>query len=239
MCQMPHRLARVTIPKSLPNCKAMMPSARPEFCMPPSIMMALRSRSLMPMDLAVAQPKNRPLALCNTTIKKVGKRPSVSNCRSLMRPATMNKIKALTAKLPSGLRMRCVRAGSWCENSKPSASGMPRTINKLSQMPDGSIDNSRSHDAVSGLAAIIQLKLKGVANSAIKLATAEMLTDKAVLPRPKWVTTLLRLPPGQAATKIMAASTLAGKSSASVASQVPTGSKMNWGISPHSTAFGA
>ena len=115
---------------------------------------------------------------------------------------------------------------------------MPRTINKLSQMPDGSIDNSRSQEAVSGLVAIIQLKLKGVAKSAITLATAEMLTDKAVLPRPMWVTTLLRLPPGQDATKIMAASTLAGRSSASVASQVPTGNKMNWGIKPHNTAQG-
>jgi hypothetical protein len=106
-------------------------------------------------------------------------------------------------------------------------------------MPDGSMDNSRNQDAVSGLAAIIQLKLKGVANSAIKLATAEMLTDKAVLPRPMWVMTLLKLPPGQAATKIMAASTLAGRSSANVASQVPTGKRMNWGIKPHKTARGA
>ena len=74
----------------------------------------------------------------------------------------------------------------------------------------------------------------------IHMATqAEMLTDSAVCPRPRCVITLLRLPPGQAATKIMAASTLAGKSSTSVASQVPTGSKMNWGIKPHSTARGA
>ena len=92
--------------------------------------------------------------------------------------------------------------------------------------------------AVTGLPATIQLKLKGVAISAIRLATAETLTDSAVLPRPKCVTTLLRLPPGQAATSIMATSMLGGRSSTSVASQVPTGSKMNCGISPAITALG-
>ena len=89
------------------------------------------------------------------------------------------------------------------------------------------MESSLSQEAVSGLAAIIQLKLKGVAKSAMMLATAEMLTESAVLPRPMWVTTLLRLPPGQAATKIMAASTLGGRSSHRVAAQVATGSKMN------------
>ena len=39
---------------------------------------------------------------------------------------------------------------------------------------------------------------------------ADMLTERAVLPRPEYVTTLLKLPPGQAATTIIAASTLAG-----------------------------
>ena len=66
-----------------------------------------------------------------------------------------------------------------------------------------------------------------------------MLTDKAVLPRPMWVTTLLRLPPGQAATKIMAASTLGGRSSSSVAAHVATGNKMNCGMRPQMTALGS
>ena len=35
MCQMPHSLAMVTMPRSALNCSAMMPSARPAFCMPP------------------------------------------------------------------------------------------------------------------------------------------------------------------------------------------------------------
>ena len=106
-------------------------------------------------------------------------------------------------------------------------------------MPEASIDNSFNHKAVSGLAAIIQLKLKGVANKAMMLATAEMLTDKAVFPRPMWVTTLLRLPPGQAATKIMAASTLGGRSKRSVAAHVATGNKINCGMSPQITALGS
>jgi hypothetical protein len=80
--------------------------------------------------------------------------------------------------------------------------------------------------------------LNGVAKSAITLATADTLTDSAVLPRPKWVMTLLSDPPGHDATRIMAASTLGGRSSASVASQVPTGSRMNCGISPQTTARG-
>ena len=37
MCQMPHRLAITTIPRSELNCTAMMPSASPAFCMPPSM----------------------------------------------------------------------------------------------------------------------------------------------------------------------------------------------------------
>ena len=123
--------------------------------------------------------------------------------------------------------MRSVKVGKRCEAIKPNVRGTPSSKNKLIQMPDASMDNSFNHEAVSGLAAIIQLKLKGVANSAMRLATAEMLTDKAVLPRPMWVTTLLKLPPGQAATKIMAASTLGGRSSNSVAAQVPTGNRMN------------
>ena len=116
--------------------------------------------------------------------------------------------------------------------------GMASSKTRLSQMPEASIASSRSQLAVAGLAAIIQLKLKGVATRAMMLATADTLTDRAVLPWPKWVTTLLRLPPGQAATRIMAASTLGGRSSSSVAPQVPTGSRMNCGIRPHSTAQG-
>ncbi len=117
--------------------------------------------------------------------------------------------------------------------------GNASSSKRLHQMPSGSMDSVCSHAEVLGLVATIQLKLNGVATSAITLATAEMLTDSAVLPRPKWVTTLLRLPPGQAATKIMAVSMLEGKSSTMVANQVPTGSKMNCGISPQITALGA
>ena len=95
-----------------------------------------------------------------------------------------------------------------------------------------------SHAAVSGLVATIQLKLNGVATKAIMLATAETLTDKAVLPLPMCVTTLLKLPPGQAATKIMAVSILEGRSKTNVANHVPTGSKINCGIKPQITAFG-
>ena len=105
--------------------------------------------------------------------------------------------------------------------------GSASSRNRLTQMPDGSMASTFSQLAVTGLPATIQLKLKGVATSASRLATAETLTDNAVLPRPKCVTTLLRLPPGQAATSIMATSMLGGRSSTSVASQVPTGSKMN------------
>ena len=94
-------------------------------------------------------------------------------------------------------------------------------------MPDESMESSFNQEAVSGLVAIIQLKLKGVANRAMVLATAEILTDSAVLPRPMCVTTLLRLPPGQAATKIMAASMFGGRSSQRVANQVPTGRSKN------------
>ena len=94
-------------------------------------------------------------------------------------------------------------------------------------MPEESMESSFNQEAVSGLVAIIQLKLNGVANKAMMLATAEMLTESAVLPRPMWVTTLLRLPPGHAATKIMAASMLGGRSSQSVTNQVATGKSRN------------
>jgi hypothetical protein len=90
-----------------------------------------------------------------------------------------------------------------------------------------SMSSVRSQPAVAGLVDTIQVKFSGVSSSAIKAATAEMLTLSAVLPRPKCVTTLLRLPPGQQATRIIAASVLGGRSSAKVASQVPTGSSTN------------
>ena len=99
-------------------------------------------------------------------------------------------------------------------------------------MSDGSSASSRIQPAVAGLVAIIQVKLNGVRNSASTEATAEMLTDSAVLPRPKWVTTLLSEPPGHAATRIIAASMFGGRSSTSVASHVPTGSSTNCGIRP-------
>ena len=62
-----------------------------------------------------------------------------------------------------------------------------------------------SQPAVAGLLATIQLKFSGVSTSAISAATADTLTDSAVLPRPKWVMTLLSDPPGHDATRIMAA----------------------------------
>jgi hypothetical protein len=96
----------------------------------------------------------------------------------------------------------------------------------------------RSQPAVAGLLATIQVKFSGVSTSASSAATADMLTDSAVLPRPKCVTTLDSEPPGQAATRIIAASTLGGRSSASVASQVPTGSSRNCGTRPATTARG-
>jgi hypothetical protein len=105
-------------------------------------------------------------------------------------------------------------------------------------MPEGSISSVFNQAAVAGFAAIIQVKLNGVRNSAITAATADTLTDSAVLPRPKWVTKLLRLPPGQQATRIMAASMLGGRSSASVAAQVPTGSSRNCGTRPQTTERG-
>ena len=43
----------ITMPRSLLNCTAMMPSASPEFCMPPSIITARRSRTLTPMATLV------------------------------------------------------------------------------------------------------------------------------------------------------------------------------------------
>src|SRR5690349_9760342 len=103
-------------------------------------------------------------------------------------------------------------------------------------MSDGSIASCRIQPAVTGLVAIIQVKLNGVRNSASTLATAEMLTDSAVLPRPWCVTTLDNDPPGQAATSSIAASMFGGRSSTSVTSQVAPGSSTNCGISPQSTA---
>ena len=46
-------------------------------------------------------------------------------------------------------------------------------------MPLGSIASSRSQPAVAGLVETIQVKFSGVSTSAIRLATAEMLTDPA------------------------------------------------------------
>ena len=106
-------------------------------------------------------------------------------------------------------------------------------------MPEGSICNCCSQPAVAGFVATIQVKLNGVRNSASTLATAERLTDKAVLPPPKCVMTFDNEPPGQAATRIMAASTLGGSDSASVANQVANGNSTNWGTSPTTTARGA
>jgi len=91
---------------------------------------------------------------------------------------------------------------------------------------------------VTGLVAIIQVKLNGVSTSASTAATAEMLTDSAVLPPPMCVMTLESEPPGQAATRIIAASMFGGRSSTRVASQVPSGSSTNCGTSPHTTARG-
>ena len=105
-------------------------------------------------------------------------------------------------------------------------------------MPEASIESERIQPAVAGLVAIIQAKLNGVSTSAMTAATAEMLTESAVLPRPKWVMTLLSEPPGQAATRIIAASTFGGRSSARVASQVAPGSSTNCGIRPQITARG-
>ena len=102
-----------------------------------------------------------------------------------------------------------------------------------------SMSSWRSQPAVAGLVDTIQVKLKGVRTSASTAATAEMLTLSAVLPRPRCVTTLLKLPPGQQATRIMAASMLGGRSSSSVATHVAPGSRMNCGIWPMSTRRGA
>ena len=64
----------------------------------------------------------------------------------------------------------------------------------------------RSQPAVAGLVLTIHVKFSGVRISANTLATAEMLTDSAVLPRPMCVMTFDSEPPGQAATRIIAAS---------------------------------
>ena len=131
-----------------------------------------------------------------------------------------------------------MNAGKRVATINPKLIGSAKSSTRLIQMSDGSIASTLSQLAVLGLLATIQLKLNGVATSAIKLAAAEMLTLRAVLPRPKCVTTLLKLPPGQLATRIIATSIFGGKSSANVASHVPTGSRMNCGISPQSTALG-
>ncbi len=152
--------------------------------------------------------------------------------------STIKTKSAPTAKWPKGLRIFWVRVGNWWEANKPKAMGIAKSISKLHQIDEGSIAKVFSHADVSGLVATIQLKLKGVATKAITLATAETLTDKAVLPLPMCVTTLLKLPPGQAATKIMAVSMFEGRSKTSVANHVPTGSKINCGIKPQITALG-
>ena len=81
--------------------------------------------------------------------------------------------------------------------------------------------------------------LIGNVAAATTAATAEILTDRAVLPRARWVMTLLKLPPGQHATKSMAASMAGGRWSASVASHVATGSSTNCGTKPTTTFRGA
>ena len=117
--------------------------------------------------------------------------------------------------------------------------GNPSRANRLHHNPEGSSCNSRTQPAVAGLAATIHAKFSGVSSKASRLAVADRLTDKAVLPPPKWVTTFDSDPPGQAATSIIAVSTFAGSGKTRVTHQVASGSSRNWGTKPIATARGA
>ncbi len=111
----------------------------------------------------------------------------VSSWRWLISPTTMKASKAISEKLPSGLRQRADRSGHWWLTVMPATIGSASRASRLNQMPEGSMSSWRNQPAVAGLLATIQLKFNGVSTSAISAATHDTVTDSAVLPRPKCV----------------------------------------------------
>ena len=73
---------------------------------------------------------------------------------------------------------------------------------------------------------------------ASRLETLVTLTDRAVLPRARWVMTLDRLPPGQQATSSRPNSMPGLRSSSSVASRVAQGNNRHCASRPVNTGSG-
>ena len=136
----------MTMPRSALKVTAMMPSARPEFCMPPSIMIARRSRSATRNASAHRQPSSRPPALCRITIPSCGRICASSSARWLTSPAAMKASSASRLKVPSGFLIFAVSAGQRWPRVRPSAIGSAEQ--RQQAPPDaGGVDRERAHPA--------------------------------------------------------------------------------------------